>query len=143
MTASDDHTLVLWDRDDDGGFTPRPVPLRGHTGTVYSVAFGGDGTHVVSGSDDGSVRLWNVDGAGEAEEVGGPLTTIGTGRWQVAFLPRTDTVIAGGGDGVLRTWRLDEDPITARICSSTSELTQDRPAHFEMPESGRGACGTG
>ncbi|MHC9518772.1 AAA family ATPase [Prescottella equi] len=143
VTASDDHTLVLWDRDDDGGFTPRPVPLRGHTGTVYSVAFGGDGTHVVSGSDDGSVRLWNVDGAGEAEEVGGPLTTIGTGRWQVAFLPRTDTVIAGGGDGVLRTWRLDEDPITARICSSTSELTQDRPAHFEMPESGRGACGTG
>lgn len=140
VTASDDHTLVLWDRDGDGGFTPRPVPLRGHTGTVYSVAFGGDGTHVVSGSDDGSVRLWNVDGAGDAEEMGGAITTIGTGRWQVAFLPRTDTVIAGGGDGVLRTWRLDEDPITDRICSSTSELTQDRPAHFEMPESGRGAC---
>lgn len=142
VTASDDHTLVLWDRDDDGGFTPRPVPLRGHTGTVYSVAFSGDGTHVVSGSDDGSVRLWNIDGAGESEEVGGALTTIGTGRWQVAFLPQTDTVIAGGGDGVLRTWRLDEDPITDRICAATSELTQDRPAHFEMPESGRGACAT-
>ncbi|WP_420910868.1 AAA family ATPase [Rhodococcus sp. OK519] len=142
VTASDDHTLLLWDRDADGGFTPRPVPLRGHTGTVYSVAFGRDGSHVVSGSDDGSVRLWNIDGVGESEEVGGALTTIGTGRWQVAFLPRTDTVIAGGGDGVLRTWRLDEDPITERICASTSELTQDRPAHFEMPESGRGACET-
>lgn len=142
VTASDDHTLVLWDRDADGGLTSRPVPLRGHTGTVYSVAVGGEGHHVVSGSDDGSVRLWNIDGVAGAEEVGGALTTIGTGRWQVAFLPRTDTVIAGGGDGVIRTWRLDEDPIIDRICSSTSELTQDRPAHFEMPEDGRGACGT-
>ncbi|WP_430331380.1 NACHT and WD repeat domain-containing protein [Rhodococcus sp. ACT016] len=140
VTASDDHTLLLWDRDDSGGFTQRPEPLQGHTGTVYSVAFTADGSHVVSGSDDGSVLLWSVDDGHEA--VGGPLTTIGRGRWQVTFLPRTDMVIAGGGDGVLRTWRLDPDTITGRICAATSELMQDRPAHFEMPESGRGACET-
>ncbi|WP_305094200.1 WD40 repeat domain-containing protein [Prescottella sp. R16] len=140
VTASDDHTLILWDRDGDGGFTERPGALQGHTGTVYSVAFSGDGTHVVSGSDDGSVRLWSI--AEGREAVGGPLTTIGRGRWQVAFLPGSDTVVAGGGDGVLRTWRLDADAVVARICAATSELTQDQPAHFEMPESGRDACST-
>lgn len=140
VTASDDHTLLLWDRDAAGGFDQRPEPLRGHTGTVYSVAFTADGSHVVSGSDDGSVLLWSVADDGEA--VGGPLTTIGKGRWQVTTMPRTNTVVAGGGDGVLRMWRLDTDTITERICAATSELTQDRPAHFEMPESGRDACGT-
>ncbi|WP_137723520.1 AAA family ATPase [Prescottella subtropica] len=140
VTASDDHTLMLWDRDADGGFTVRPDALQGHTGTVYSVAFSGDGSHVVSGSDDGSVRLWSI--ADGREAVGGPLTTIGRGRWQVAFLPRLDTVVAGGGDGVLRTWRLDADAVVARICDATAELTQDRAAHFEMPESGRDACAT-
>ncbi|QCQ93750.1 WD40 repeat domain-containing protein [Rhodococcus sp. SGAir0479] len=138
VTASDDHTLIVWDRDTDGGFTARPEPMRGHTGTVYSVAFDGDGSQVVSGSDDGTVRLWNVEDG--AETVGGPLTTIGTGRWQVAFLPRTDTVVAAGGDGVLRTWRLDAEAVANRVCAATSELTQDRPAHFEMPEAGRDAC---
>lgn len=139
VTASDDHTLVVWDRAADGGFVSRPEPLRGHTGTVYSVAFNGDGSHVVSGSDDGTIRLWNVDDGSEA--VGGPLTTIGKGRWQVTFLPRIDMVVAAGGDGVLRTWRLDAAAVADRICAATSELTQDRPAHFEMPESGRDACG--
>ncbi|QBJ98801.1 WD40 repeat domain-containing protein [Rhodococcus sp. ABRD24] len=143
VTASDDHTLLLWDRTVDGGFRPHEVPMRGHTGTVYSVVFSADGKHVVSGSDDGTVRLWSVTGDDGGEAVGGPITTIGTGRWQVAFLPRTDTVVAAGGDGVLRTWRLDADAITRRICSATSELTQDRPAHFEMPLSGQGACETG
>lgn len=138
VTASDDHTLIVWDRGADGGFTARPEPLRGHTGTVYSVAFSGDGSHVVSGSDDGTIRLWSVDDGSEA--VGGPLTTIGKGRWQVAFLPRADTVVAAGGDGVLRTWRLDANAVAARICAATSELTRDRPAHFEMPEAGRDAC---
>ncbi|QKT10555.1 nSTAND1 domain-containing NTPase [Rhodococcus sp. W8901] len=142
VTASDDHTLLLWDRNAEGGFNPRGTAMSGHTGTVYSVAFSADGTHVVSGSDDGSVRLWSVDGDNGGEAVGGPLTTIGTGRWQVNFLPHSSIVVAGGGDGVLRTWRLDADAVTERICSATSELTQDRPAHFEMPESGRGACAT-
>ncbi|RVW06310.1 NACHT and WD repeat domain-containing protein [Rhodococcus spongiicola] len=139
VTASDDHTLLLWDRGEDGGFTQRAEPLRGHTGTVYSVAFNGDGSLVVSGAVDGSVRLWDI-ADDNGEPVGGPLTTIGKGRWQVAFLPRVDLVVAGGGDGVLRTWRLDADSVTTRICTATSEPEPDQSGSIEMPELGRGVC---
>ena len=34
--------------------------LNGHTGWVWSVAFSGDGTHIVSGSDDRSVQVWDA-----------------------------------------------------------------------------------
>ena len=35
-------------------------PLKGHTGSVSSVAFSSDGTRIVSGSTDNSVRVWDV-----------------------------------------------------------------------------------
>ena len=34
--------------------------LKGHTGTVNSVAFNPDGTKIVSGSWDRSIKIWNV-----------------------------------------------------------------------------------
>jgi len=35
--------------------------LRGHTDTVTSVSFTGDGNRLASGSEDGSTRIWQVD----------------------------------------------------------------------------------
>jgi WD40 repeat protein len=35
--------------------------LSGHTSTVWSVAFSGDGSKVVSGSWDNTVKLWSAD----------------------------------------------------------------------------------
>ncbi|MBK6669160.1 MAG: hypothetical protein IPG46_05540 [Actinobacteria bacterium] len=42
--------------------------LHGHTDSVLSVGFNGDGTHIVSGSNDKTVRVWNtgLPGAGAA-----------------------------------------------------------------------------
>jgi WD40 repeat protein len=34
--------------------------LRGHTATIRSVTFSGDGTRLATGAQDGTVRLWNV-----------------------------------------------------------------------------------
>jgi WD40 repeat protein len=36
------------------------VALKGHTGTVWSVAFSSDGKQVVTGSGDETATLWDV-----------------------------------------------------------------------------------
>ncbi|MFF0816004.1 WD40 repeat domain-containing protein [Rhodococcus sp. NPDC003318] len=139
-TGTDDQTVVVWDRADDGPMTMRPQELRGHSGTVYSVSFDSEGRYVVSGSDDGTVRLWDASDPGAMREVGGPIATNGSGRWQVAFLPHSRTVVAADGDGVLRAWRLDVDAIIDRICSASSGLTAQQEKDFELSGSARGGC---
>lgn len=132
VTGGDDHQVVVWDRDDAGGFTARATPLRGHTGTVYSVSVSPDGERVVSGSDDGTVRLWDVSDPDGMRAVGGPITDTGVGRWQVMFHPN-GTVVAAGGDGVLRTWSLDPDTVVERICSATSGQLRELLPQFGLP----------
>ena len=43
-------------------------PLEGHTSSVSSVSFSGDGSRIVSGSDDKTVRVWDAV-AGECVRV--------------------------------------------------------------------------
>ena len=70
-----DATVRLWDV---GVLPPRPVgvPMCGHTGWVYSVAFGpwtpGSRLWLASASHDKSIRLWDVGSRG-CRPVGEPL----------------------------------------------------------------------
>ena len=38
----------------------KPLTLKGHTDTVYSVTLTPDGKHAVSGSLDNTLRLWDL-----------------------------------------------------------------------------------
>lgn len=139
-TGTDYRTVLVWDRAADGTMSVRQPPLRGHSGTVYSVSVDGDGRHVVSGSDDGTVRLWDVADPDAMRAVGGPIVSGGSGRWQVVFLPGTDAVVAASGDGVLHVWRLDVTSIVDRICGASAGLTVEQEGDFELSPSARGEC---
>jgi hypothetical protein len=54
LTASDDKTARLWDRDG------KPLAtLQGHTNRVNSALFSPDGDRILTASDDNTARLWD------------------------------------------------------------------------------------
>lgn len=50
--------IKLWDVTSGKGM----ATLKGHEGTVWSVAFDRDGKLLASGSEDKTIKLWNVPG---------------------------------------------------------------------------------
>ena len=54
-SAGDDHTIKLWNLQNDTVTT-----FRGHTGQVNAVAFSPDGQLLASGGDDWTFKLWNI-----------------------------------------------------------------------------------
>jgi WD40 repeat protein len=80
------------------------VELRGHTGSVWSVAIGrsGDRDIIVSGSDDQTVRVWDA-ATGECVH-----TLTGHGAPVNAVDVRGALVAGGGDDGLVVVWDLTE-----------------------------------
>ncbi len=94
LTACEDKTVRLWDV--KSGRCLRV--LKGHTGSVLSVAWGAD--RVISGSDDKTVRLWDV-------KTGRCLRVLqGHTGWVQSLAWGLDKcrILSGSDDTTVRVW---------------------------------------
>src|SRR5438128_1507088 len=88
---------------------PDPTPpntvavLRGHTESVYAVAFTGDQRYVITGSFDTTIKAWEVNGGREFKTFGGP-----TGHTKnvlaVSVSPDGSLLASGGVDNTAKVW---------------------------------------
>jgi WD40 repeat protein/serine/threonine protein kinase len=87
----------------------RQQTLRGHTGSVYSVAFSPDGKRLVSGSEDHTVKVWDAVTGQETLTLRGHSGPV----YSVAFSPDGKRLLSGsaryynGGraaDGEVKVW---------------------------------------
>jgi WD40 repeat protein len=81
----------------------RVAVLRGHSGSVRSVAVSPDGLLVASASVDGTVKLWSSAMGVEVGSfrAGGPG---GVAVSRVAFSGDGQSVVSGGSDGRVAVW---------------------------------------
>jgi WD40 repeat protein len=107
-SASDDHTVRLWNLTDPAHPTPLGPPLTDHTSPVYSVAFSPDGHTLASASDDGTVRLWNLTDPAHPTPLGPPLTGHTSPVVSVAFSPDGHTLASASYDRTVRLWKLTD-----------------------------------
>ncbi|MGB7846900.1 MAG: WD40 repeat domain-containing protein, partial [Candidatus Acidiferrum sp.] len=92
----------------------RPVPpvLYGHTQSVSSVDFRGDGKVLASGSEDGDIRLWDV----ETHELLGTLSAEQQALKSVVFSHQKDTLASVGEDDSIILWDADFEGWSTRAC---------------------------
>jgi len=137
-SASDDHTVKLWNF--DGTLL---TTLEDHTDRVTSVSFSPDGQLIATASLDGTVKLWQRDGTlireiensnkrinsisfspdgqtvaiADVYEIrlrsldGSLLNTLnetGNGTNRVAFSPDGETIAAASDDNTIKLWRNGE-----------------------------------
>ena len=76
--------------------------LRGHTGTVRSVALSADGSLLASGGTDGTVRLWETRTRIQTGIRHGQTDGI----WSVAVSADGHRLVSGGTDGTVSLGRL-------------------------------------
>ncbi len=92
-------TVRLWDA--NSGQETRI--LRGHTGTIYGLAFSPDGRRLASAGFDRAIRLWDASSGTAVREIRGHPDAI----YGVAFSPDSRRIASGGADGTARLWDAD------------------------------------
>ena len=100
-----DGTVRIWDLS-NGRLV---ATLKGHSASVFAVAFSPDGRRLATGSDNGELKLWDVLTGNNTLTLPGHGGPVG----QVIFSPDGSRLASSGGDGKIRVWALDLDDLIA------------------------------
>jgi WD40 repeat protein len=95
VTTSRDHTARIWDTE-----SGNPIEvLRGHSETVYDVAFDPSGDHLATASEDQTVRIWNIGEWRKRTLIGHSNKVIGA-----AYSFDGLRIATTSEDGTIRIW---------------------------------------
>ena len=95
-SGSHDKTIKLWDT----VAGKELLPLKGHSGEVYSVAFSPDGRYLASGGSAKTIKLWDAVTGKELLALKGHLGHV----FSVAFSPDGKYLASGSSDGTIKLW---------------------------------------
>jgi small GTP-binding protein len=85
--------------------------LKGHRGSVYSIAITADGRRAVSGSGDRTLRVWDVEAGGCVATLEGHTNEV----IGVAVTADGRRAVSGSSDGTLRVWDVEAGGCVATL----------------------------
>ena len=124
-SASDDRTIKLWDTEPGAELQT----LKGHTGTVTSVAFSPDGRGIASAGADQTIKLWDVESGVELSTLKGHTRGVSS----VAFSPDGRRIASASDYQTIKLWDatvLSEDEKMAYFL--VNQLHEDLPEPTEL-----------
>ncbi len=92
--------------------------LKGHTSTVFSLAFSPDGRHLASGDSDGSIRIWDVEARTSVMLSPGHQNVVAA----VAFSPDGKRLVSASYDHSLRLWDVTSAKLIAEMPGHQDEV---------------------
>lgn len=105
-SAADDGSIRLWDVMTgmplawDAGEGMSSQTMRGHKGSIHTLAWSPNGQTLASGGEDGIIRLWDK----ESRKIRLPLEGHTAPVYRVVWSQDGDTVVSGGEDQTIRLW---------------------------------------
>jgi WD40 repeat protein len=115
-TASNDMQIGLWTLDAQHNDAAKPVFLRDHTDSVYTVDFSDDSRYLVSGAADRTAILWQVQNGAHLATYSGHHGAVRT----IAFAPGSSQssgllIASGGEDATVQVWTWNLESRTFRL----------------------------
>ncbi|KAG0222019.1 hypothetical protein BGX31_009410 [Mortierella sp. GBA43] len=112
VATPEGNNVRLWDLD-----TGKCVKvLKGHSKSIWNVAFSPSGTQVASGSDDKTARLWDVETGACLHVFSGHDKYISS----IAFSQGGNQIASGSADDTIRVWDVESGKCT-RILQGHSD----------------------
>ena len=123
-SASDDRTVILWKRRDDGRYVQQAT-FYGHASRVWQCRIIDQHNDVVSCGEDGTVRCWNVQ-SGECTGI----LTCRAGIRNIAIQYNSNSAILAVDDGSIQLW--DSQQSSAQM-TSISVTTSHGKDYDDLP----------
>ncbi|XP_075803607.1 striatin-3 isoform X1 [Microtus pennsylvanicus] len=122
VTASEDHTLKLWNLQKtvpakkSASLDVEPIyTFRGHIGPVLSLAISSNGEQCFSGGIDATIQWWNMPSPNvdpydtyESNVLAGTLVAHTDAVWGLAYSGIKNQLLSCSADGTVRLWKPQE-----------------------------------
>ncbi len=120
VSASDDHSIRLWDVTDPTHPTSLGSPVSRRGDAVTSLAFNADDRLLAVAGADHTIQLWDITDPLQPVPYGTPLTAHTDGIRSVAFSSNGAVLASGGDDHTVLLWPMDIGNAFRRICAASA-----------------------